>query len=53
MMISEKFWSKSKELVRKPSGETEWTDALYTAIDDLRPVGLETARNRGELFSLL
>ncbi|KAI9923369.1 hypothetical protein MW887_009939 [Aspergillus wentii] len=44
--ISEKLWSKSKELVKKPSGEAEWTEALYTAIDELKPPGLEIARNR-------
>ncbi|PWY73918.1 hypothetical protein BO83DRAFT_336834 [Aspergillus eucalypticola CBS 122712] len=44
--VSEKLWHKSKELVRKPSGEAEWTEALYTAIDELKPDGLEVARNR-------
>ena len=47
--VSERLWGKSKELVRKPSGEAEWTEALYTAIDELRPRGLEIARNRGKL----
>ncbi|PYI30358.1 hypothetical protein BP00DRAFT_487393 [Aspergillus indologenus CBS 114.80] len=44
--VSERLWGKSKELVRKPSGEAEWTEALYTAIDELRPRGLKLARNR-------
>ncbi|KAL5341188.1 hypothetical protein BJX70DRAFT_359040 [Aspergillus crustosus] len=44
--ISEKLWSKSKELVRKPSGEAEWTEALHTAIDELRFNGLEIVCNR-------
>ncbi|KAL6233951.1 hypothetical protein BDW75DRAFT_213503 [Aspergillus navahoensis] len=44
--ISEKLWSKSKELVRKPSGEAEWTEALHIAIDELRLKGLEIVRNR-------
>ncbi|KAL3468676.1 hypothetical protein BJX99DRAFT_269687 [Aspergillus californicus] len=43
---SEKLWSKSKELVRKSSGEAEWTEALHTAIDELRFKGLEIVRNR-------
>lgn len=47
--VSEKLWNKSKELARKKSGEAEWTEALYTAIDELKPDGLEIARNRGKL----
>ncbi|GAT21550.1 nucleoporin Nsp1 [Aspergillus luchuensis] len=44
--VSEKLRNKSKELARKSSGEAEWTEALYTAIDELKPSGLEIARNR-------
>ncbi|PKY01711.1 hypothetical protein P168DRAFT_54762 [Aspergillus campestris IBT 28561] len=44
--ISQKLWEKSKELVKNASGETEWTEALYTAIDELRPTGLAIASNR-------
>ncbi|OJJ38805.1 hypothetical protein ASPWEDRAFT_57408 [Aspergillus wentii DTO 134E9] len=39
--ISEKLWSKSKELVKKPSGEAKWTEALYTVINELKPPGLK------------
>ncbi|PLB50076.1 hypothetical protein P170DRAFT_380442, partial [Aspergillus steynii IBT 23096] len=42
---SEKFQGKSKELARKPSGEAEWTHALHTAINDLRPAGLRIVRD--------
>jgi hypothetical protein len=48
-LISEKLWNKSKELVRKPSGEAEWTEALHAAIDEMRIVGIEVVRNRGKL----
>ncbi|PYH99754.1 hypothetical protein BO71DRAFT_313111 [Aspergillus ellipticus CBS 707.79] len=44
--VSDKLWTKAKDLVRKPSGEAEWTEALFTAIDELRPAGLEIVRNR-------
>lgn len=44
--VSGKLWSKSKELERKPSGEAEWTEALYAAINDLKPAGFEVVRNR-------
>ncbi|PLN81729.1 hypothetical protein BDW42DRAFT_200679 [Aspergillus taichungensis] len=44
--ISERLWRKSKELEKKPSGEAEWTEALYAAIDDLKPAGFEAVRNR-------
>jgi hypothetical protein len=47
--ISEKLWNKSKELVKKPSGEAEWTEALHAAIDEMRIEGIEIVRNRGKL----
>lgn len=47
--VSERLWRKSKELEKKPSGEAEWTEALYAAINDLKPVGFEAVRNRGKL----
>lgn len=28
--MAEKLWSKSKKLIKKPSGEAEWTEALHT-----------------------
>ncbi|KAH8428751.1 uncharacterized protein LDX57_006435 [Aspergillus melleus] len=47
--VTEKFWSESKELVKKSAGKVEWLAALYTAIDDLRPPALEIARSGGRL----
>ena len=50
--VSQKLWGKSKELAKKSSGEADWIGALYTAIDELRPSGLEIVSNRGKfLFS--
>ena len=48
--MAEKLWSKSKELVKKPSGEAEWTEALHTTIDEFKFKGLEAVRNRGKLL---
>ncbi|KAF7585782.1 hypothetical protein BBP40_010135 [Aspergillus hancockii] len=39
--VSENLQSKSKELERKPSGEAERTEALYTATNELKSTGLE------------
>ncbi|KAB8210656.1 hypothetical protein BDV34DRAFT_209316 [Aspergillus parasiticus] len=47
--VSERLWSKSKELERKPSGEAEWTEALYAAINDLKPAEFEAVHWRGDL----
>ncbi|KNG83184.1 hypothetical protein ANOM_008833 [Aspergillus nomiae NRRL 13137] len=47
--VAERLWRKSKELEKKPSGEVEWTEALYAAINDLKPVEFEAVRNRGKL----
>ncbi|KAE8356656.1 hypothetical protein BDV28DRAFT_83085 [Aspergillus coremiiformis] len=47
--VSEKLWRKAKELERRPSGEAEWTEALYAAINDIKPAGFEAVRNRGKL----
>ncbi|KAE8153155.1 hypothetical protein BDV25DRAFT_169490 [Aspergillus avenaceus] len=44
--VSERLWRKSKELEKKPSGEAEWTEALYAAINDVKPVGFEAVHNR-------
>ncbi|KAJ9318472.1 hypothetical protein DTO271D3_1134 [Paecilomyces variotii] len=44
--VSEKLWRTSKELVTTPSGKTEWTEALYTAINELRPAGLQIVYNQ-------
>ncbi|KAE8402482.1 hypothetical protein BDV37DRAFT_295336 [Aspergillus pseudonomiae] len=44
--VSERLWRKSKELEKKPSGEAEWTEALYAAINDLKLVEFEAVRNR-------
>ncbi|CAG8894252.1 unnamed protein product [Penicillium egyptiacum] len=46
-LVSEKLWEKAKELVKKPSGEAEWTEVLHIAIDELQFPGLEVVRNRG------
>jgi hypothetical protein len=48
-LISEKLWNKSKNLVKKPTGEAEWTEALHAAIDEMRIDGIEVVRNRGKL----
>ncbi|KAF4235739.1 hypothetical protein CNMCM8980_003210 [Aspergillus fumigatiaffinis] len=47
--ISEKLWNKSKELVKKPSGEAEWTEALHAAIDEMRIEGIEVVHWREDL----
>ncbi|KAJ5562438.1 hypothetical protein N7461_001199 [Penicillium sp. DV-2018c] len=47
--MSEKLWSKSKELVKKPSGEAEWANALHTAIDEFKIKGLEAQDWREDL----
>ncbi|KAB8213077.1 hypothetical protein BDV33DRAFT_185511 [Aspergillus novoparasiticus] len=44
--ISERLWRKSKELEKNQSGEAEWTEALYAALNDLKPVEFEAVRNR-------
>ncbi|KAJ6019704.1 hypothetical protein N7522_001771 [Penicillium canescens] len=44
--MSEKLWGKSKELVKKPAGEAEWTEALHATINDFKFKGLEIVRNR-------
>lgn len=49
--ISQRLWEKSKEIVRISSGKTEWTGALYRAIDELSPTGLRIAYNQGRLPS--
>lgn len=46
---SERLWRKSKELEKRPSGEAEWTEALYAVIDDLKPGSFEVVCNRGKL----
>ncbi|KAE8154082.1 hypothetical protein BDV25DRAFT_167796 [Aspergillus avenaceus] len=43
---SQKLFNMSKELEGNPSGEVEWTEALYTAINALKPAGLKAVRNR-------
>lgn len=45
--VSQKLLSKSQELVKKPTGEGEWIEALYTTIDEFRPKGLDMVKNRG------
>ncbi|KAH1372147.1 hypothetical protein KXX50_004320 [Aspergillus fumigatus] len=47
--ISEKLWKKSTELVKKPSGEAEWTEALHAAIDEMRIEGIEVVHWREDL----
>lgn len=49
--VSQRLWEKSKEIVRISSGKTEWTGALYRAIDELSPTGLRIAYNQGRLPS--
>ncbi|PYI02925.1 hypothetical protein BO78DRAFT_210713 [Aspergillus sclerotiicarbonarius CBS 121057] len=50
--VSDNLWCKCREIVRVPSGEPEWTEVLLTAINDLRPPGLEIVRNRSWCSSL-
>lgn len=51
LQASEKLWDKSRQLVKKLSGEAKWTEALYTAIDKLKSTELELARSQGKLPS--
>lgn len=43
--LAERFWAKSKELAKKPSGEAEWTEILHMLIDELKAPELEIVRN--------
>ena len=45
--VSDKLWIKSKELVKKPLGEAEWTEILYTLINELKDGKIDVVRNRG------
>lgn len=47
--VSERLWSKCKELERKPAGEAEWMETLYAAINDLKQEVFEAVRNQGKL----
>lgn len=49
--VFERLWIKSRELVKNPSGEGGWTEALHVLIDELKFQGLEVVRNRGKFYS--
>ncbi|UCK57514.1 hypothetical protein AFCA_000434 [Aspergillus flavus] len=57
--VSERLWSKCKELERKPAGEAERMETLYAAINDLKQEVFEAnprptiPRKRSQLHQLL
>lgn len=41
------------ELVKRPSGETDWMNVLYSTIYELSWEGIEFVCNRGKLVTIL
>ena len=50
--IFERISKIAKELVKRPSEEAEWTNALYSAMYQLSWEGIEFVCNRGKLVTV-